>query len=305
MGKCLVSQAKTPEKTCGTSLNVLNRQIRRKLMATVPSYFWTSALQRDAIPLTRQLARTSTTSTAYYLHIQDGRIIMRDWLANTKTFWTTEANHKHVEELGDGPIRPYPYTYMTPITALSVEGESIVLHPRARRITVGCNLAVMLAKTGKHIQEEDVPSYVGSYRILAALKDWFWLDNKPRPTERDIWAWGTNYARWTDGFNCLSQASATPDELLNLYNSKMWIAVDGIGEITTNSANYLHTFADIVTYMSATITFRERDVLALGRTGQPLTIPADKRLPEGTMLRAEIEGIGKMQTPLIDRRELD
>jgi hypothetical protein len=28
MGKCLVSQAKTPEKTCGTSLNVLSAPSR-------------------------------------------------------------------------------------------------------------------------------------------------------------------------------------------------------------------------------------------------------------------------------------
>jgi 2-keto-4-pentenoate hydratase/2-oxohepta-3-ene-1,7-dioic acid hydratase in catechol pathway len=230
---------------------------------------------------------------------------MREWLANTKTFWTTEANHKSVEELDDAPVRPYPYTYMTPLTTLSVEGESIVLHPRARRITLGCNLAMMLGKSGKHVHEKDALSYVGNYRILAALKDWFWLDNKPVKTERDIWAWGANYSRWTDGFNCLSQVTVGPDELSNPYDAKMRIAVDGVGEVTTSSADYVHTFSDILVYMSPTITFREADVIALGRAGEALTIPADKRLPEGTMLRAEIEGIGHMETPIIDQRAFD
>lgn len=229
---------------------------------------------------------------------------MREWLAYTKTFWTTEANHKRVEELGDGPIRNYPYTFMTPITALSVEGEPIILHSQARRVTVGCNLALMLAEDAKDLQREDVPRHIASYRILTALKDWFWLDAKPNQTERDRWGWGANYSRWTDGFNCLSQATVTPQEFDDPYDSRMWLAVDGIGEVTTSSADYLHTFADILTYLSRTITFKGGDVIALGRTGKALTIPPNTRLPEGAMLRAEIEGIGKMQTPIIDKREL-
>jgi 2-keto-4-pentenoate hydratase/2-oxohepta-3-ene-1,7-dioic acid hydratase in catechol pathway len=230
---------------------------------------------------------------------------MREWLANTKTLWTTEANHKRVEELGDGPVRPYPFTFMTPITAISVEGEAIVLHPKARRITVGCNLAAMLAKTGKQIKEQDAASYIDHYRILVTLKDWFWLDAKPHKTERDIWAWGANYSSWTDGFNCLSQASVVPSKFPKPYNAKMWVCVDGVGEITTNSADYLHTVTGILGFLSPTITFRAADVLALGRAGEALTIPGNKRLPEGAMLRAEIEGIGRMQTPIIDKRQID
>ena len=230
---------------------------------------------------------------------------MREWLVNTKTFWTTEANHRRVEELGDGPVRSYPYTFITPITALSVEGEPIVLHQQAGRVTVGCNLAAVLARTGRCREKEDALSYIENYRIVAALKDWFWLDNKPAKTERDIWAWGANYSRWTDGFNCVSQAAVDPSEFPVPYDAEMWIAVDGVGEVTTQAADYLHSVADVLVYLSQTTTFREGDIVALGRAGRALTIPAGRRLREGTMLRAEIEGIGRLETPLVDERELE
>jgi 2-keto-4-pentenoate hydratase/2-oxohepta-3-ene-1,7-dioic acid hydratase in catechol pathway len=231
--------------------------------------------------------------------------MMTEWLERTKAFWTTEANHKRVEELGDGPMRPYPYTYLTPITALSTEGESIVLHPRAKRVTVGCNLAAFVARTGKGIREDEALDYVANYRVLAALKDWFWLDEKTVKSQRDIWAWGANYSRWTDGFNCVSQAAAKTDQLSMPHDARMWVAVDGVGEVVTQAADYLHAVTDILVYVSQTATFREADLIALGRAGEALTIPAERPLPEGAMLRAEIDGIGRLETPIIDRRVFD
>lgn len=229
---------------------------------------------------------------------------MSDGLTNTTTFWTTEANHKRVEEMGDGPVRPYPFTFVTPLTALSMEDRPIVLHPRARRITVGCNLAITLAKQAANVSRENALSHIEAYRILAACKDWFWLDNKPHPTERDRWAWSANYSRWSDGYNSLSRAMATPQDFTNPHESRMWIAVDGVGEVTTSAGDYLHTAEDILTYLSRTITFGAGDLIALGRAGEALTISPDRRLPEGSMLRAEIDGIGRLEVPILDKREL-
>jgi 2-keto-4-pentenoate hydratase/2-oxohepta-3-ene-1,7-dioic acid hydratase in catechol pathway len=236
---------------------------------------------------------------------------MREWLAETENLWTTDGNYKRAFELEEIPIRDdYVYCHLTPMNALSGEGDPIVFHPSAGRVTVSCDLAFMMGKTGKGIPEEEALDYVGAYHIMAAFKDWYWLDNTPPPVhnpeqmQRNHWHWLAKFSRWTDGFNCLSQTRATPAELPNPYSSRMRIAIDGVGEVITTSADYVHHVPSILAHMSRTITFLRGTVFSLGQAGEVLTIPADRRLPEGTMVHAEIEGIGGMSTPIIDQRQI-
>jgi 2-keto-4-pentenoate hydratase/2-oxohepta-3-ene-1,7-dioic acid hydratase in catechol pathway len=236
---------------------------------------------------------------------------MREWLADTENLWTTDGNYERAFELEEIPIRDdYVYCHLTPMNALSGEGDPIVFFPSAGRVTVSCDLAFMMGKTGKGIPEKEALDHVGAYHIMAAFKDWYWLDNTPPPVhnplqvKRNHWHWLAKFSRWTDGFNCLSEARATPTELPNPYNSRMRIAVDGVGEVITTSADYVHYVPPILAHMTRTITFLKGTVFSLGQAGEVLTIPADKRLPEGTMVHAEIEGIGGMSTPVVDQRQI-
>ena len=82
----------------------------------------------------------------------------------------------------------------------------------------------------------------------------------------------------------------------------MRLSLDGIGEIECNTDEYLLRAPKVLAFLTQWITVFPGDVVTLGRTGQRLTVPADRRLGSGVVLSASIDGIGEVSASFADLR---
>ena len=82
----------------------------------------------------------------------------------------------------------------------------------------------------------------------------------------------------------------------------MRLAVDGVGELTCNTDEYVLDAAQVLAFLTQWITVFPGDVVTLGRTGERLTVATGRRLGKDTTLTASIQGIGDVQATFIDKR---
>ena len=76
------------------------------------------------------------------------------------------------------------------------------------------------------------------------------------------------YARWADGFNMIGGLTSLGDE--EWRNRRCLIAVDGLGAVETNTADYLMSASEMLAYITRYITLFPGDVLTLGPLGREL-----------------------------------
>jgi len=229
---------------------------------------------------------------------------MTNWLSETRDFWALVGNYRRAGEMeGFPPSRSWPWAFCCPVGALTTEGNPIPLHKYSRQITVGCELAFVVDRDARDLNETDAESYIREFRVMAAFNNPFHMDWLLEPSQQETAVWTRCMSRWGDSLNCLSNARVTPADAASLEQTNMRIAIDGISEVITNTADYVHRAGGVLAFLSHDIGLLAGDVITLGRAGDVLTIPVDMALPEGITVVAEIEGIGELRTSILDQRE--
>ena len=78
----------------------------------------------------------------------------------------------------------------------------------------------------------------------------------------------------------------------------MLLSIDGVGEVSGNTDEYLLLAPGILSFLNQQIALFPGDVVTLGRISNLITIPAEKDLAEAITLHASIEGIGEVRSPV-------
>jgi 2-keto-4-pentenoate hydratase/2-oxohepta-3-ene-1,7-dioic acid hydratase in catechol pathway len=213
--------------------------------------------------------------------------------------WLCEANYRDAEKLEGIPARPHVMAYQAPYSSLTVGGP-VILPARATAIACTCELAVEIDCEVYEADEASAVAAIRGYRVLAAFRDESPFEEVILPTARDRGVCDY-YARWGDTFNCVSELISA-DQVANLYDAGMSIQVTGYDAVHTSAADYLHRAPAAIAALSGFLTLQPGDIISLGRAGEMLRIPRDRRLPAGARVVAEIAGIGRMETEIIDNR---
>jgi 2-keto-4-pentenoate hydratase/2-oxohepta-3-ene-1,7-dioic acid hydratase in catechol pathway len=256
-------------------------------------------------------SRTIHPSPAVRHAIQSGNTAIEepeDWgLDRVRHFWTLHGNYEAAPELEDMAHISLPRMIHGPARALSTSGEPIVLAHRAQALSIGPELAFVVGRLACQVSEEDATDYILGYLTLASITDDSFGQHLQEPATPQALSMPRVYGRWGDGYNAVSAqpvALARPaDRGHEIRGRAMRLAVDGWGEVIGNTDQYLLLAPAILSFVSRQITLFPGDVITLGRVTERLTVPGNRRLPAGTMLRASIEGIGKISSSLVDERE--
>ena len=80
----------------------------------------------------------------------------------------------------------------------------------------------------------------------------------------------------------------------------MHLSVDGVGEVSGSSGDYILDFRKTVAFISREITLLPGDIITLGSAGNDLIIPSDTDLSNETKIMASIEGVGEFATSIIE-----
>jgi 2-keto-4-pentenoate hydratase/2-oxohepta-3-ene-1,7-dioic acid hydratase in catechol pathway len=155
-------------------------------------------------------------------------------------------------------------------------------------------LAVVLAKSGKHFGVQEAEEYIGGYLIFN--------DITARDIQRrEMQSSNFCFSKSIDTFCPLGPWIVTPDEIPDPRNLRMELRVNGEKRQSSYSGNMSVTIPEILAHYSA-LGYSAGDVLSTGTVSGVAAFsddPAKNLLKPGDVMEAEIERIGILRNCVI------
>ncbi|NQE45825.1 putative 2-keto-3-deoxyxylonate dehydratase [ANME-1 cluster archaeon GoMg2] len=181
----------------------------------------------------------------------------------------------HAKELGM-PLPAEPILFMKPVTALIGPEESIIYPSQATRVDYEAELAVIVKDVCKDIEPEEVIEHVEGFTCLNDV------------TARDI---QKRDVQWTRAKSFDTFCPIGPEIVTNVEPNNLKIQSFLNGELRqdSNTANFIFSMEELVSFISHVMTLTPGDIIA---TGTPGGIGAMNR---GDTIEIRIEGIGTLR----------
>jgi len=210
-----------------------------------------------------------------------------------RNFWMLFGNYKLVAEKENIVLADVLRFLNTPNSALSASPAVISLPARTTTLHLGIELALVIKKVAHAVTRENGDEFILGYMPMLSVSDQSFRDIVREPATEQERALPVAYARWADGFNVVPTA---PTKLASSKVSglKMRLTVDGIGEISGSTDEYVAMAPDVLEYITRYITFFPGDVVTLGRVSERLTLPAEK-VVSGLRGKASIDTLGQIE----------
>jgi 2-keto-4-pentenoate hydratase/2-oxohepta-3-ene-1,7-dioic acid hydratase in catechol pathway len=198
--------------------------------------------------------------------------------------------HDHCREQGIEPP-PYPPLFAKFANAIASPGDAITRPRATEKLDLECELAVVIGRRASRIGRGEAVAHVFGYTILN--------DVTMRDLQREDHRWLR--AKGSDGFAPIGPVVVTADELPDPGSLRMRSSVNGQIWQDSSTAEMVFDVATIIAFASRTITLEPGDMIA---TGTPAGVGHFQRPPRyltaGDQLRCEIEGIGVLESSVVD-----
>ena len=189
----------------------------------------------------------------------------------------------HAEETGQD-IPQAPMWFAKFQNSLCGSGADIVL-PRAHPdyVDYEAELALVIGRRARNVEEKDALGYIAG---VMPFND---VSARDLQLQNPLWTSG----KAIDTFSPCGPALVTLDEAGDLGNLKLRTRVDGEVLQEGSTANLIFGPAELVAWLSRTITLLPGDIIA---TGTPAGVGAaqGKFLRDGMLVEVEIDGVGTL-----------
>ncbi len=210
---------------------------------------------------------------------------------------------KHVEESGFRAVQSQdiitPQVFLKPpSTTINAPGGSIALRPRNKFLDWEVELAVIIGQRGRNVSAADAMSYVFGYSVLNDVSERELNSDTLGRTVREFdlffdWLLG----KWFDGSAPLGPEIVTTDEIGNPHALDLRLSLNGTVMQSGNTAQMIFDIPRTIEYISSVVTLEAGDLIAMG-TPEGVGKARGIRLKPGDMMRAEIDGIGILETSI-------
>src|SRR5205809_370301 len=200
----------------------------------------------------------------------------------------------HAHETG-AKIPTEPVIFFKSTTALIGPHDNLVIPKNGTKVDWEVELAVVIGKRALYVPRDKALEYVAGY----ALHN----DYSERAFQKD------RGGQWVKGKSCdtfapLGPYLATPDELADLGNVKMWLKVNGETRQNSSTANMIFDVATLVSYISEFMTLLPGDVISTGTpAGVGLGMKPPQYLKAGDVVELGIEGLGESRQNVVSYSE--
>src|SRR5688500_2460699 len=198
--------------------------------------------------------------------------------------------HDHWREQSIAPP-PYPMLFSKFANAVADPGASVTRPIATEQLDLECELAVVIGRRASRIGRDEARDVIFGYTILN--------DITMRDLQREDRQWLR--AKGSDGFAPMGPVVVTADEIADPQALRMRSSVHGETWQDSTSAEMIFDVATVVAFASRTITLDPGDVIA---TGTPAGVghyqDPPRYLAGGDRLRCEIEGIGVLESTVVD-----
>ncbi|AFZ74390.1 fumarylacetoacetate hydrolase family protein [Natronobacterium gregoryi] len=207
-------------------------------------------------------------------------------LAEFGKLWGIGLNYEdHAGDLGEG--RPEePASFMKPSTAVTGPGGPIRLPPveQTDGVTAEAELAVVIGRGCRNLEDEStVDDVVAGYLPVVDVTAEDVLQRNPRFLTR---------AKSFDTFLVVGPAIAVPEDSIDLEELTVKTIVNGEIAAENEVRNMLFPPREIVAFHSRVMTLEAGDLFSTGT-------PGAEPIESGDHVRADIEGIGSVEAPVV------
>jgi 2-keto-4-pentenoate hydratase/2-oxohepta-3-ene-1,7-dioic acid hydratase in catechol pathway len=216
-----------------------------------------------------------------------------------KKFFHTAGNFREHEEESKNvgwshAIAPW-IVFFQNVDAIIGPGDQIVYPEHlTRELDYELELAVVLARSGKHFGPEEAMDYVGGYLIFNDITA---RDIQRREMKSGVFS----FCKAIDTFCPIGPWIVTPDELGDPHDLSMELRVNGERRQVSNTSRMSVTVPEVLSHYSP-LGYSAGDVLSLGTVSGVAGFsddPASLYLKPGDVIEAEIERIGVLRNPVI------
>jgi len=189
----------------------------------------------------------------------------------------------HAKETG-AAMPPEPVIFMKSTTALTGPFDDIVIPKNSVKTDWEVELAVVIGKKASYVEEADALDYVAGYV----------LHNDVSEREFQMERNGTwDKGKGCDTFAPLGPFLATPDELGDIDNLRLWLTLNGKIMQDGNTSNFIFNVPFVIAYVSQFMTLLPGDVISTGTpAGVGLGFKPPIYLKEGDVVELGIDGLG-------------
>lgn len=196
----------------------------------------------------------------------------------------------HAAETG-AKIPVEPVLFFKSTTALQGPNDSLMIPKGADKVDWEVEFAIVIGKRVNYVEKSEALNYVAGY----ALHN----DYSERGFQKD------RGGQWVKGKSCdtfapLGPFLATPDEIADIGNLKMWLKVNGVTRQNSSTANMIFDAAFLVSYVSQFMTLLPGDVIS---TGTPAGVALGMKTPEylkpGDVVELGIDSLGESRQQVV------
>ncbi len=201
----------------------------------------------------------------------------------------------HIAEMGISKLPKYPYSFLKPATTTLIgSGTALQLPEQAKQVDWEAELAVVIGQKARRVRGEDAMAYVAGYSLFNDVSARDWIAEAP-PVGID-WVMQKAF----DGFAPMGPLITPAAFVADPQHLSMTLTVNGQVKQNSTTANMVFSVREIIEHLTSIMTLEPGDVIA---TGTPAGVGHAKHPPEylhsGDTMVVEIEGLGRLETPLL------
>jgi 2-keto-4-pentenoate hydratase/2-oxohepta-3-ene-1,7-dioic acid hydratase in catechol pathway len=216
-----------------------------------------------------------------------------------KKFFHTAGNFREHEEESkrvgwSHKIAPWIVFFQNVDAIIGTEDAVVYPDHLTSELDYELELAVVIAKAGKHFGPDEAADYVGGYTIFNDITA---RDIQRKEMESGVFS----FCKAIDTFCPLGPWIVTPDEIPDPHDLAMELRVNGDVRQTSHSGRMSVTIPEIIAHYSA-LGYRAGDVLSTGTVSGVAGFSdgaAELYLKPGDVMEAEIERIGVLRNPVV------
>ena len=184
-----------------------------------------------------------------------------------------------------------PVIFLKSTTALCGPFDPIIIPRNSKKTDWEVELAVVISKKASYVDQADASNYIAGYC----------LHNDVSEREFQLERSGTwDKGKGNDHFAPLGPFLATPDEISDVNNLRLWLKVNGKTMQDGTTANLIFKVPYLIAYVSQFMTLLPGDLISTGTpAGVGLGMNPPVYLRAGDVVELGIDGLGSSRQDLI------
>lgn len=190
---------------------------------------------------------------------------------------------QHAAESGMA-VPEEPIIFFKATSSITGPFDNIIIPKNSEKTDWEVELAVVIGKDARYVEEENAMEYVGGYVLHNDVSE------RAFQLERG--------GQWVKGKSCdtfapLGPYIVTPDEIADPHNLRLWLSLNGEMLQDANTSDFIFDIPTVISYLSQFMTLEAGDIISTGTPqGVGLGFDPPRYLKPGDVIELGIDCLG-------------